>query len=99
MVIETTSTSPLELIVGVAEAAEMLGYMGAAGEFALPALTLATSSTDPVVRMLASRSLGQIGIASDEVRAALKRRQADTDGDVREAASAAIKKLDGQTKK
>jgi HEAT repeat protein len=60
-----------------------LGDIGPAAKEGLPALVLALQDASEVVRLSAARSLGDIGIRSDDAVKALKKARSDKDGSLR----------------
>jgi HEAT repeat protein len=70
-----------------------LGTLEPRPEWAVPALIGRLRDRRPGLRRLAAECLGALGIDTPEVRQALERLQADADDRVREAAAAALARL------
>jgi HEAT repeat protein len=71
-----------------------VGRMGKKAQWAVPTLVELLNHQQTHVRALAAQTLGEIGIASDEITSALQRRLQDSEPSVRHAAQSAIKRLD-----
>jgi uncharacterized protein (TIGR02996 family) len=78
-------------------AATALGEIGDAAS--ADALAGALMDDDPGVRRATAAALGRLGAKTEQVLAALRRAEADGDGEVRREAVSALKKLEGRRKR
>ena len=73
--------------------------LGECGRCAVPALKSLLDDEDKTVRYWAAWELGNVGTAAEDTAPALTRALADADGDVRQAAADALKKIRGDEAK
>jgi HEAT repeat protein len=72
-----------------------VGRMGSDAEWAVPTLLKLLRYPQPQIRGLAARALGEIGVANDDVEAALEKRLRDEAPAVRRAAQRALDQIHG----
>jgi HEAT repeat protein len=73
-----------------------VGRMGVSASWAVPTLVKLIAHRQPSVRALAARTLGEIGVGSSEVKAALARASQDSEPLVRSAADKALQQVTAQ---
>ena len=76
-------------------ATKALGQARSVAKDAVPALTAALKDPDPAVRIRVAGNIAEIGPAARPAAAALRAAAKDRNANVRAAASAALKKIEG----